>query len=274
MVLVARAARRRGIGTRLLRRTIDRVCDEGRIAGLDATELGRPVYLPLGFRDLYTVSRLRLETPAPAASTPAGCTIRPLTPADLADVGAFDTPRSGMQRPHVLAHLFGEASEHTIVAESAGRIVGFALGRPGRIAFQVGPAVADDEAVATALLSAAMARRAGPVMIDVPDVHAGLRARLESAGAVRQRGFTRMTLGEPPPGVADPSRIFALAGPSWDERGPMPSRLGHSHIEVGGAHFLPRPAREASGGEALAKPERGGGASRSTCVDRRGRRRH
>jgi GNAT superfamily N-acetyltransferase len=213
MVLVARDARRRGIGTRLLRRAIDRVCDEGRIAGLDATELGRPVYLPLGFRDLYTVSRLRLEAPAPAAPAPAGCTIRPLTPADLSDVAAFDTPRSGMQRPHVLAHLFGEASEHAFVAESAGRIAGFALGRPGRIAFQVGPAVADDEAVATALLSAAMARRAGPVMIDVPDVHAGLRARLESAGAVRHRGFTRMTLGEPPPGVADPSRIFALAGP-------------------------------------------------------------
>src|SRR3954447_14761163 len=34
MVLVAKHARRRGIGTRLLRRAIDSVCDEGRIAGL------------------------------------------------------------------------------------------------------------------------------------------------------------------------------------------------------------------------------------------------
>ena len=32
-------------------------------------------------------------------------------------------------------------------------------------------------------------------------------------GAVRERGFTRMTLGPPPPGLAEPSRIFALAGP-------------------------------------------------------------
>jgi GNAT superfamily N-acetyltransferase len=213
MVLVAKHARRRGIGTRLLRRAIDEVRDAGRIAGLDATELGRPVYLPLGFRDLYAVSRLRIETPVPAAPTPAGCTIRPLTPADLPALAAFDAPRSGMRRSHVLAYLFGEAREHALVAESGGRIVAFVLGRPGRIAFQVGPVVADDEAIAMALVSAALTHLEGPAMIDLPDAHSTLRASLERAGAVRQRGFSRMTLGAPPPGLAEPSRIFALAGP-------------------------------------------------------------
>ena len=61
MVLVAKDARRRGIGTRLLRQAIDMVRDAGRIAGLDATELGRPVYLPLGFQHVYAIWRLRLD---------------------------------------------------------------------------------------------------------------------------------------------------------------------------------------------------------------------
>jgi len=213
MVLVARDARRRGIGTRLLRRAIDSVCDEGRIAGLDATELGRPVYLPLGFRDLYTVSRLRLDALAPGAPTPAGCTIRPLTPEDLPALAAFDAQRSGMQRSHVLAYLLQQAAEAAFVAEVDGGIAGYALGRPGRIAFQIGPVVADREDLAVALVSHALARLDGPAMIDVPDAHADLRAWLDRHGAVRERGFTRMTLGAPPPGLAEPSRIFALAGP-------------------------------------------------------------
>jgi GNAT superfamily N-acetyltransferase len=213
MVLVARDARRRGIGTRLLRRAVDSVCDEGRVAGLDATELGRPVYLPLGFRDLYTISRLRLDAPAPSEPAPAGCTIRPLVAADLPGIVAFDRPRSGMQRSDVLAYLRQQAAEAAFVAEAEAGIAGYALGRPGRIAFQIGPVLADREDVAIALVNQALARLDGPAMIDVPDAHADLRASLDRAGAVRERGFTRMTLGPPPPGLAEPSRIFALAGP-------------------------------------------------------------
>jgi GNAT superfamily N-acetyltransferase len=213
MVLVARDARRRGIGTRLLRRAIDEVRDAGRIAGLDATELGRPVYLPLGFRDLYTISRLRLDAPAPSEPAPAGCTIRPLVAADLPGIVAFDRARSGMQRSHVLAYLLQQAAEAAFVAEVEGRIAGYMLGRPGRIAFQIGPVVADREDVAIALVSDALARLDGPAMIDVPDAHADLRAWLDRHGAVRERGFTRMTLGEPPPGLAEPQAVFALAGP-------------------------------------------------------------
>jgi GNAT superfamily N-acetyltransferase len=213
MVLVAKDARRRGIGTRLLRRAIDEVRDAGRIAGLDATELGRPVYLPLGFRDLYTISRLRLDAPPPSEPAPAGCTIRPLASADLPGIVAFDRPRSGMQRSHVIAYLLRQAAEAAFVAEMDGGIAGYALGRPGRIAFQVGPVVADREDVAIALVSHALARLDGPAMIDVPDTHADLRAWLDRHGAVRERGFTRMTLGAPPDGLRSPAAVFALAGP-------------------------------------------------------------
>jgi GNAT superfamily N-acetyltransferase len=53
MVLVTKARRRGGVGTGLLKRCIAEVQRSGAVAGLDATEQGRPIYLPLGFRDLY-----------------------------------------------------------------------------------------------------------------------------------------------------------------------------------------------------------------------------
>ena len=74
------------------------------------------------------------------------------------------------------------------VAEVDGGIAGYALGRPGRIAFQIGPVVADREDVAVALVSHALARLDGPAMIDVPDAHADLRAWLDRHGAVRSAG--------------------------------------------------------------------------------------
>jgi GNAT superfamily N-acetyltransferase len=213
MVLVAKDQRRRGLGTRLLRRAIELVRNFSRVAGLDATELGRSVYLPLGFRDLYASSRLRLEAPAPAEPPPGGCAIRPLVAADLPAVAAFDGPRSAMQRRHVLDYLSRQAPGAALVAEAEGRIVGYALGRPGRSAFQSGPVVAEHEGLARALVAHALAQTRLPVILDVPDAHGGMRRWLDSAGAVRQRGFMRMTLGDPPRGLADPSRIFALAGP-------------------------------------------------------------
>jgi ribosomal protein S18 acetylase RimI-like enzyme len=204
MVLVAKDARRRGIGTRLLRHAIDIVRNTGRIPGLDATELGRPVYLPLGFCDLYAISRLRVEAPI---------TVRPLTPADLPAVAAFDAPRSAMERTHMLAYLLGQAPAQAFVAESGGRIAGYVLGRPGRTAFQVGPVVADESEVALVLIGLVLSRLTGPVLLDVPDEHASLRTFLDRARAARQRGFVRMTLGAPLPGLDRPVAVFALAGP-------------------------------------------------------------
>lgn len=212
MVLVAKAARRRGIGTRLLRRCIDAARAGGTVAGLDATELGRPIYLPLGFRDLYAVSRWHIDGGRIKAQS-STCTVRSLAFGDLAGVVAFDAQRSAMQRSAVLRYLAGQAPHQAFVAKNAGRTSGYALGRPGRIAPQIGPVVAEDEATALALIAHALGVIAGAAILDVPDAHRGLSDWLAAHGAVRQRGFVRMALGQPADGIADPRWIFALAGP-------------------------------------------------------------
>jgi len=47
----------RRLGTGLLKRCIEEVRSVGAVAGLDATEQGRPIYLPLGFT-ISTASRV------------------------------------------------------------------------------------------------------------------------------------------------------------------------------------------------------------------------
>jgi hypothetical protein len=49
-------------------------------------------------------------------------------------------------------------------------------------------------------------------MLDVPDAQHAVSAWLTENGAVRQRGYTRMTLGRFP-GIETPGSLHALAGP-------------------------------------------------------------
>ena len=77
MVLVTKPSRRQGHGTRLLQRCFAEIEATGVTAGLDATELGRPVYLPLGFRDVYPLSRWRAEAgQRQAVEPPEGVRVR------------------------------------------------------------------------------------------------------------------------------------------------------------------------------------------------------
>ena len=212
MVLTTKVWRGRGVGTQLLRRCVDLVRGRGETAGLDATELGRPVYLPLGFRDLYTLKRWHLEKPPASAAVPAGLRIRRIGTPDLHAVAAYDAPRSAMERGAVLAHLQGRAPYLAFVAEAGDDIVGFVLGRDGRIAHHVGPIVAENEEIALALAAQAGIAAAPPFILDVPDRHAGTRRWLEASGAVSPRGFTRMVLGEAP-GLEANAHVFAIGGP-------------------------------------------------------------
>ncbi|HEY4169575.1 MAG TPA: hypothetical protein VGM96_22485, partial [Reyranella sp.] len=191
MVLVTRARRRGGVGTGLLKRCIAEVQASGAVAGLDATEQGRPIYLPLGFRDLYKISRWHFDGVKEMPSTAA---VRPMTGADLPAVLAYDRKLSRMERPELLTHLASRQPAMAFVADSGG----FVFGREGRTAYSIGPVIADDEATGLALIAKAAASVSGPFIIDVPDAHTAIRQWLECQGAASPRGYVRMTLGTAP----------------------------------------------------------------------------
>lgn len=212
MVLVTASLRRKGVGTDLLRRCIAEAEQGGFAMGLDATELGRPVYLPLGFRDLYRISRWRLEHKPAAMPAPDGLVIKPMSPEALDHLLAWDSERSGLQRRAILCHLRDRQPGMALLAERAGRTIGFVLGREGRLATQIGPLVADEDEAALALLQAAMQASSAPYFIDIPDSRMHMRAWLESQGGTAPRYFIRMVRGEANE-IETPGNVYAIGGP-------------------------------------------------------------
>jgi GNAT superfamily N-acetyltransferase len=210
MVLVAKQWRRRGTGTRLLNRCIEMLRESSSIPMLDATPAGREVYRRLGFRDLWPITRWRRAAAVDSGSVATN--VRLLEGCDLAQVVTLDTATFGCSRDNLLQRLRDRSLEFACVAETNTQVRGFLLGRNGRAATQFGPIVADDEHMAAALVDFAGQRVGSPVMLDVPDQHAGFTKWLENHGFVRERPLMRMILSADR-SVGDPRRMIAIAGP-------------------------------------------------------------
>src|SRR4051794_28809746 len=145
MVLVTKNRRRGGVGTGLLKRCIAEVQNSGAVAGLDATAQGRPVYVALGFSDLYAIKRWHFDRVTDASTDIA---VRPFALPDLPKLALYDRPLSGMERPTLLAHLaMRQPGLAWVVDAPGGRLAGFVLGREGRVASSIGPVVADSEEI-------------------------------------------------------------------------------------------------------------------------------
>jgi GNAT superfamily N-acetyltransferase len=213
MVLVTASERRRGHATRLMQYCIDWLSARGLVAGLDATPAGREVYRGLGFEDVYGLTRLQAQR-ATTKHAEWDAEIRPLVASDLGLVAAYDGDRFGADRAPLLAALRERCPQAAFVAHRAGRICGFALAREGRLATQVGPVVADNEAIARLLMAHALASISGPVFIDIADRHREVRSWLDELGFEVQRPYTRMLLGRSQP-LDRPAAIVAIAGPEF-----------------------------------------------------------
>jgi ribosomal protein S18 acetylase RimI-like enzyme len=217
MVLVAGDYRRRGLATRLMRRAMDDLAAAGLVAVLDATPDGRAVYRALGFQDSWGFHRLVLRERKSATGTPpapAGVTIRPIADADWPALCAYDAAAFGADRGAVLARLRGRLPAAELVAERNGRIAGLLLGRDGRVAVQAGPLIAEDDAVACALLGRALDALAAPVFVDLADAKAEVRRWLEARGFSAVRPLTRMLYGRSQR-YDDAARTFAVVGPEF-----------------------------------------------------------
>jgi ribosomal protein S18 acetylase RimI-like enzyme len=212
MVLVRGTHRRRGIATALLRQCVDELQSRGLVPMLDATPAGREVYRRIGFTDGWALTRWRRVGGATKTTAPQDARVRPLRDDDLPAIALLDEHAFGAQRIELLRKLAARSRGFACVAEKGGRIAGFLLGRDGRVATQAGPIVADEPALAQALLAHAAARVEGQLLVDALDREDGLAPVLAASGFQVERGYTRMAQG-PWPGFGDASRTFAIAGP-------------------------------------------------------------
>jgi hypothetical protein len=208
MVLVTASRRRERIGTRILETCCAALTRRGLVAVLDATPAGERVYRPLGFEPMFPLSRWQGQGGG-AAQLRSG--FRAMTEVDIPAVVALDSAAFGTPRRFLLESFLRRAPYLAFVT---GDLAGFALARPGRLATQIGPIVAADEATAAALLDAAIGLAAGPVFLDVCDRWDALQRLVERRGFTVQRPFLRMALGRSA-AFGDPEQTFVVAGPEF-----------------------------------------------------------
>lgn len=204
MVLVSSAWRRRGLATRLVEDRAAWLEGRGLTPLLDATPAGEAVYARMGFSAVAELTRWGRPAggPSPAAAAADAATV-----VDLPAIAALDDAVFGADRRFVLADLLSRPDAVACRADG-----GFLLSRPGRVATQIGPISAPDEAAAGRLLEAALVRISAPVIVDAFDGRADFAARLRRLGFTPQRTFRRMRRGAAI-GFGDPHRAFAAAGP-------------------------------------------------------------
>jgi ribosomal protein S18 acetylase RimI-like enzyme len=215
MVLVHPDQRRFGIGTQLLKQAITRLQQCGvRCIKLDATPMGRKVYVPLGFVDEYELSRYE---GMPAGGGPAaGGDVIPFSSADFSAAAGLDARAFGAARAAVLRSLSGRNPELCFAVRDDSGLAGFLMAREGATAVQVGPWIARDPLVAERLLRSFFQRVGGRrVFIDVVAPNAAVNAMMQSHGFTIQRTLTRMYLGE----NAHPGETRLVFGISSPEKG-------------------------------------------------------
>lgn len=216
MVLVAKTWRRKGLATALLRHCVTKISQKGQVPVLDATEAGRPVYQPLGFEDIYALSRLRasqiLSNDLGVDET-GNSVVQPISEFQLDGLAAWDAKRFGAMRAALLRSLWKRSKNFARIAHyNDGSMAGYLLGRNGRNATQIGPVIATDENVAITLVANALAHLNGSLIIDVADDKQALLRFLINAGFQRERGFMRMARGRARP-FDQAENTFAIAGP-------------------------------------------------------------
>lgn len=193
MVLVDKESRGQGVGTKLLRHSLDYL--DGlkiKTVRLDATHLGRPIYERLGFVPEYELVRFEGIAPSGRAVT----TVKNATPEILTDVIEFDKQMTGENRTKMIKVLFKEFQENTSVLMHGDKLEGFVTMRSGSNAVQIGPCTATLNA-GSDLLSYALYKCAGKaVYIDIPTDNTNSVKIAESSGLKIQRRFVRMYRGE------------------------------------------------------------------------------
>jgi ribosomal protein S18 acetylase RimI-like enzyme len=209
MVLVDPVTRGKGIGTRLLEKTIEYLDGCGIPSmKLDATPQGKPLYQKLGFASEYEIERWVLKRAGSDAAPPGHA-------GELKEVLAFDHEIFGADRSELLRSVAQEAPQFVLEERDSNRLAGYAFGREGSKADHLGPWVAQDEETARNLLQEFLHRsRQGLVFVDAMKSNPWAIALLRHQGFEHARPLTRMFRGRNDfPG--QPELQCAILGPEF-----------------------------------------------------------
>ncbi len=171
---------------------------------MDGVKAMEPFYVAGGFRTAHEQHRMRLVTHA--ADTPPK--VRRLS-APVGSLGQYDARCFGAARPRFLGPWLRQADHHAVVYIDD-RLRGYAVIRPCRTGYKVGPLFADDVDVAEALLNALIAHvgQGSEIFIDVPDANPDAMRWIQTHDAEEVFVCARMYLRQAP--QTDWAKVFGV----------------------------------------------------------------
>lgn len=209
MVLVLPSFRRKGIATALVRHALAWLQGNGiQACGLDATEMGKPLYEQVGFATTDLIERW--ERPGESSSTLGDLASARSVIEWSAALRQLDRESCGFDRSSLLLDL---CEDSTVCGISSPE--GFAFGRPGSSAWFVGPCVARNKRSAAALLRRSLEQQQGQrVFWDFLPSNQSAREVATELGFRPVRQLERMMLcrGDSPAQRSHPKQVFATAG--------------------------------------------------------------
>lgn len=187
--------RGRGFGLQTWQAGMERMA--GRVVALDGVVAQQDNYRRSGFHPAWT--NIRYEGAPRPAPAPAGVRIVDARGIPFDRLAAYDRRFFGAPRDAFLAAWVSLPARSARVALRGEDIVGFAVLRDAAAASRLGPVFADDEAIASALVSALAEDRGAPsVAVDVPGVNSRAVSWAQAHKWTPSFETARMYTGEPP----------------------------------------------------------------------------
>ncbi len=200
--------RGRGLGNRLWQERKQRLLArlaEPKVIGMDGVFAMQAYYAKGGF--VLAHRDLRFEGRGVAAASPAG--IVDLRQLPIAALEAYDLHHFPAPRPEFLARWIDRPGGHAIGVRDGGALTGYAVLRPCRVGYKIGPLFADDAGIAERLFVALSRRVPGaPIFLDVPESNPAALDLARRHGMVEVFGCAKMYVG-PPPRLPE-SHIFGV----------------------------------------------------------------
>jgi len=187
--------RGKGYGMEIWRAGMARL--NGRNVGLDGVPAQQANYARSGFRLAHR--NVRFE--GRGSVVPAADRVLPLGPQDIGDVVRYDCAFFPDDRGQFMrCWLLQEGSVAFGVRDTDGALLGYAVLRPCRAGFKIGPLCAESPQVAEELMQALRGRVPAdePVFLDVPEPNAAAVALAERHGMHACFETARMYTGEDP----------------------------------------------------------------------------
>jgi GNAT superfamily N-acetyltransferase len=178
---------------------------------LDASQMGYPLYVKLGFQSLYKIEVFEGIGTISGNGAGAARVTRELTEADIPGIVEIDTRLFGIARAQMIHDL--AVSGRGWVMGEPGNIQGYLVTKPSSQSISIGPWYHPDPEGAEALLESAIAATPDAILkVHTPETNMDAKAIINRHGLQYNRFVTRMILGGKVPGqMAEQYSVAALA---------------------------------------------------------------